>query len=218
MNADDLLRRTLRYLQKTDSINALAEDIEKYLGQPKDEPVAWMWNALMDGEVITQYGPYVPKLFEKSAVPLYLHPPTKTAPKDEPELFNEEIEKAMVELHTTHAVIPKIVYQIEVNADLVSAIRHSISGYFDDAYVYGDELLSKILEDIKNHPPTKTAPKEPMTEEEIDGYLSKECLGEFNEQIFKWGVDFAERHHGITGEEANTNQIDMQSRCRGDKE
>lgn len=80
MNADDLLRRTRRYLQKTDAVNTLSEDIEKYLGQPKDEPVAWMWNALMDGEVVKQYGPYVPKLFEKSAVPLYLHPATKTAP------------------------------------------------------------------------------------------------------------------------------------------
>ena len=38
MTADDLLRRTLRYLQKTDSVNTLAEDIEKYLEEPKDEP------------------------------------------------------------------------------------------------------------------------------------------------------------------------------------
>ena len=35
MNAEDLLRRTLRYLQKTDSLNVLAEDIEKYLAEPR---------------------------------------------------------------------------------------------------------------------------------------------------------------------------------------
>ena len=36
MTAEDLLRRTLRYLQKTDAVNTLAEDIEKYLEEPKD--------------------------------------------------------------------------------------------------------------------------------------------------------------------------------------
>ena len=41
MTAEDLLKRTLRYLQKTDAVNTLAEDIEKYLAEPKDEPVAW---------------------------------------------------------------------------------------------------------------------------------------------------------------------------------
>ena len=35
MNADDLLKRTLRYLQKTDAVNTLAEDIEKYLAEPR---------------------------------------------------------------------------------------------------------------------------------------------------------------------------------------
>ena len=35
MTAEDLLKRTLRYLQKTDSLNVLAEDIEKYLAEPK---------------------------------------------------------------------------------------------------------------------------------------------------------------------------------------
>ena len=50
-----------------------------------DEPVAWMWNALRNGEVITQYGPYVPSVFKKSAVPLYLHPPEKTTQNDEPD-------------------------------------------------------------------------------------------------------------------------------------
>ena len=35
MTAEDLLKRTLRYLQKTDSLNVLAEDIEKYLAEPR---------------------------------------------------------------------------------------------------------------------------------------------------------------------------------------
>ena len=35
MTADDLLERALRYLQKTDAVNTLSEDIEKYLEEPK---------------------------------------------------------------------------------------------------------------------------------------------------------------------------------------
>ena len=62
--ADDLLKRTLRYLQKTDSLNVLAEDIEKYLGQPKDEPetdfgmidepVAFSFDRYVDGKLMAE--------------------------------------------------------------------------------------------------------------------------------------------------------------------
>lgn len=40
-----------------------------------------------------------------------------------------------------------------VNLALVAALRLSIAGYVDNAYVDGDELLTKVLADIRNHPP-----------------------------------------------------------------
>ena len=81
MTAEDLLRRTLRYLQKTDHPNALAEDIEWYLMEPKNEPVAWTNENELGclKEEIACYM-YAEPVFNEGNIPLYLHPPTKTAP------------------------------------------------------------------------------------------------------------------------------------------
>ena len=113
MTADDLLRRALRYLQKTDSVSTLAEDIEKYLEEPKDnfcdgnctwldhhpdcvyvqkdEPVACKrcngTGVVDDGEIdcYSDGTPYLngPVKCVKDCPDC--HPPTKTAPKDEPD-------------------------------------------------------------------------------------------------------------------------------------
>ena len=61
-----------------------------------------------------------------------------------------------------------------MNEELVKALRLSISGYFDDAYIYGEELLSRILEDIRTYLANQeTAKNEPvgwmMTREDIEG-------------------------------------------------
>jgi hypothetical protein len=67
-----------------ENVITLSSEIQSFLAsEPEAEPVAWMWNALMDGEVIKQYGQYVPSVFKKSAVPLYLHPP-RPEPAREP--------------------------------------------------------------------------------------------------------------------------------------
>lgn len=74
--ADDLLRRTLKALQTYAPVSEaeLRNDIFAYLAAPKDEPFAWM----------IDYKGYLmgvsPKIFPE-AFPVYLHPPTKTAPK-----------------------------------------------------------------------------------------------------------------------------------------
>ena len=82
MTAEDLLRRTLRYLQKTDHPNALAEDIEWYLMEPKNEPVAWTNENELGclKEEIACYM-YAEPVFNEGNIPLYLHQLTKTAPK-----------------------------------------------------------------------------------------------------------------------------------------
>lgn len=87
MNAEDLLQRTLRYLQKTDAVNTLAEDIEKYLSEQKDEPVACKrcngTGVVDDGEIdcYSDGTPYLngPVKCVKDCPDC--HPPTKTAPK-----------------------------------------------------------------------------------------------------------------------------------------
>ena len=88
MNADDLLRRALESLNDREAqlkelgwgclaARALEEDIITYLDAPemKDEPVAWI--------KITECGDRRLALdcMNEDYKPLYLHPPTKTAPK-----------------------------------------------------------------------------------------------------------------------------------------
>ena len=81
MNADDLLKRTLRYLQKTDAVNTLSEDIEKYLAEPKDEPVAWMWD-VYNGAGYTSRGIG----FQQTDIPFAKHTPLYTHP--DPDALN----------------------------------------------------------------------------------------------------------------------------------
>ena len=100
MTAEDLLRRTLRYLKKTDAVNTLAEDIEKYLAEPKDDPKPVLYikdKELMYIQILKQEGisqewrSNLGFVKENGDVGLYTHPPAKTAQKEQ--MTEEEIDK-----------------------------------------------------------------------------------------------------------------------------
>ena len=54
---------------------------------------------------------------------------------------------------------------------------------------------------LYTHPPTKTAPKKPMTEEQLDNIVCLERVNLEIESIYKMGFRDAEKHHGIGGGE-----------------
>ena len=50
------------------------------------------------------------------------------------------------------------------------------------------------------HPPRPEPARKPMTEEEINRELPFECSGIYFDG-FRDGIDFAEKHHGIGGDD-----------------
>ena len=87
--ADDLLRRAQQWLWDLDVDEELREEIRAYLDAPKDEPVAWLYRgeSWFDGEdwneqfqITTHEG--LAKAKDRNCRPLFLHPPTKTAPRE----------------------------------------------------------------------------------------------------------------------------------------
>ena len=85
MNADDLLRRAREYLP---DCSEMAKDIDEYRAAPKEEPVA-----IIEED---DYGCFGESLSDKSVRLgqfLYLHPPTKTAPKKAMTDFREYFEE-----------------------------------------------------------------------------------------------------------------------------
>ena len=184
--ATELLRRALQLLERHFVKHPLTHDIRTFLAtEPEAEP---------------GNGWHLREVYFEDGEPMMHREPLKPA-EPEAEPVSEEIGKALIEMHTNYVATPKVVYQIELNekamnADLVAALRFSISKYFDDAYVYGDELLAEVLEDIKNHLPRPEPARKPMTEEEAIE------LCPFTREEFKagflTGIRFAEKHHGIT--------------------
>lgn len=75
--ADDLLRRALESFDWMDIDNLLTDEIRAYLDAPKDEPVAWVQDSDYEQSPEFAFSWVETKLHD---VPLYLHPPTKTAP------------------------------------------------------------------------------------------------------------------------------------------
>ena len=69
------------------------------------------------------------------------------------------------------------------------------------SYVQLAEVIGWIEEYEKLHPPTKTAPKKPMTEEQLDNIVCLERVNLEIESIYKMGFRDAEKHHGIGGGE-----------------
>jgi hypothetical protein len=112
MNADDLLRRAREYLP---DCSEMAKDIDEYLAAPKDEPVA-----IIEED---DYGCFGEILSDKSVRLgqfLYLHPPTKIAPRE-----------AMTEDEILHSIgRPHSIYTLEVFRDGIRAAErhHGIGG------------------------------------------------------------------------------------------
>ena len=75
--------------------------------------------------------------------------------------------------------------------DQIHDVMFSEEYAVEQAGFKGDHAVVKPL---YLHPPTKTAPMKPMTEEELD----KHSIWADDPNSFAAGVRFAERHHGIT--------------------
>ena len=72
----------------------------------------------------------------------------------------------------------------------------------EDAMAKLEEFLPEHRIPLYLHPPTKTAPMKPMTEEEInEGFNPYRMRWLADDQYFVAGVRFVEQHHGIGGKE-----------------
>lgn len=220
----------------------------------------------MDGEVLKQYGQYVPSMFKKSAVPLYLHPP-KPEPEAEYDFYGviplthrktkgiikdkgyhvtgfvltrEDGDKCVVDMSAVRWLTGKEFFEMmhppvvsptaepEAEPRVWMMTRDDIE---NAAFEFSKEQVETYWKNrgytIK---PLYTRPepaRKPMTEEEAIE------LCPFTREEFKagflTGVRFAEKHHGIDGnpseiinnqrfDKFDPDSIDLQSRCRGDKE
>ena len=175
MNADDLLRKVLDVWDDDlilDDALSLMRDIRAYLDAPKDEPVAWRLRPPprleQEGDFLWYFNddPQAEKEMKAkgwTVEPLYLRPPTKTAPIGYVFQYSDGV----------------------LGSDIYYTPEEAVE------YTEGEGIGVPVYRD----PPTKTAPGEPMTVEEMrkawddPEELTQQCLIDYCRAI--------EKHHGI---------------------
>ena len=182
--ATELLRRAREARDKCDpnDVNDCMEKIRTFLSTPSDdaeEPVAWRLPYIpQPGTFFVTLDPVLAEAFEADekikAEPLYLHPPKPAEPEAEP--------------------VGYAVKMIPRGLHFVGFVGKEETD--EEIEEYGPDQIVPLY--------TRPSPtRKPMTDEEMEKQyeIDKEYFGESVMRAFYNGVRFAEKHHGISGED-----------------
>jgi hypothetical protein len=209
----ELLRRAIDIFEKHMDVNSSVhdrafgetlEEIRAYLATEKEaEPVF----IRPDHLALARKSPFLCRVEPKQRddfIPLYLHPP-RSEPARKP-MTEEPVAEAFVLPFKGDEAKRRV--EIEWKGEPVAGLLYAhppkqkkpITVDAEDAEDAEDEAFnsaSKYAAWLETENRMLREARKPMTEAELDVWMAKDCLDDWDVRMYKWGFRDAEKHHGI---------------------